>query len=144
MLGQAVVQWRGWDVLPLHPCFGAQFWYLKQLGASHQHTGPLRCITAKTPHCCRVVPALPEAFPGPFLVLQLYAMFYGCVGCKQQMYLKCARARSARCYTEPRECTHIPVSLCSVRSSLEFPFVVFSHANTLVVRERAGIADHRQ
>ncbi|KFV54850.1 Microtubule-associated protein tau, partial [Gavia stellata] len=30
---------------------------------------------------------------------KLHAAFYGCVGCKQQMYLKCAGARSARCYT---------------------------------------------
>ncbi|KFQ59585.1 Microtubule-associated protein tau, partial [Pelecanus crispus] len=53
-------------------------------------------MKAKVPSCSSVL-----------FVLQLYAVFYGCVGCKQQMYLKCAGARSARCCTENRKCIHI-------------------------------------
>ncbi|KFM13363.1 Microtubule-associated protein tau, partial [Aptenodytes forsteri] len=49
---------------------------------------------------------------------------------KAKMYLKCAGARSAGCYTENRKRTHIRGVFCNVKSSLEFPFVVFSHTNT--------------
>ncbi|KFQ02798.1 Microtubule-associated protein tau, partial [Leptosomus discolor] len=45
---------------------------------------------------------------------------------KAKMCLKCAGARSARCYTESRKCTHIRGLFCSVKRSLEFPFVVVS------------------
>lgn len=82
---------------------------LKQLGPSHQHVVPLLCTTAKTPNCHGLLPGLPEAFSDPFcsfvlfLVLQLYAAFYGCVGCKQQMYLKCVGVQTARCYTGNRK-----------------------------------------
>uniref|UniRef100_A0A8D0F7A9 Microtubule-associated protein n=1 Tax=Strix occidentalis caurina TaxID=311401 RepID=A0A8D0F7A9_STROC len=55
------------------------------------------------------------------------------------MYLKCAGARSARCYTENRKCTHIHGLFCNVKSSLEFLFVVFSHTNRPVVREEQGL-----
>ncbi|KFW64624.1 Microtubule-associated protein tau, partial [Pygoscelis adeliae] len=55
---------------------------------------------------------------------------------KAKMYLKCAGARSAGCYTENRKCTHIRGIFCHVKSSLEFPFVVFSHTNTRVEQKK--------
>ncbi|KFQ96616.1 Microtubule-associated protein tau, partial [Nipponia nippon] len=63
---------------------------------------------------------------------------------KAKMYLKCVGARSARCYTENRKCTHIRGLFCNVKSSLEFPFVMFSHTNTPMVRERAEIAGRKE